>query len=110
MCQILRKNPSAEAQFARKAEAQGCLRLTRIHRQLHSGYVTKKRTLDHAGWCCFGFMRKPSVLVVFLTVFIDLIGFGIVLPLLPIYTRNFGAKGWMIGAIMGSYSLMQFLF
>ncbi len=55
-------------------------------------------------------MRKPSVLVVFLTVFIDLIGFGIVLPLLPIYSRNFGAKGWMIGAIMGSYSLMQFLF
>jgi DHA1 family tetracycline resistance protein-like MFS transporter len=55
-------------------------------------------------------MRKPSVLVVFLTVFIDLIGFGIVLPLLPIYARNFGASGWMIGAIMGSYSLMQFLF
>jgi MFS family permease len=55
-------------------------------------------------------MRKPSVLVVFLTVFIDLVGFGIVLPLLPIYSRNFGAKGWMIGAIMGSYSLMQFLF
>jgi MFS family permease len=55
-------------------------------------------------------MRKPSVLVVFLTVFIDLIGFGIVLPLLPIYSRNFGAKGLVIGAIMSSYSLMQFLF
>src|SRR5215469_14415098 len=55
-------------------------------------------------------MRKPSVLVIFLTVFIDLIGFGIVLPLLPIYAQDFGAKGWMIGAIMGSYSLMQFLF
>src|SRR5437763_270569 len=55
-------------------------------------------------------MRKPSLLVVFLTVFIDLIGFGIVLPLLPIYTRNFGASGFMIGAIMASYSAMQFLF
>jgi MFS transporter, DHA1 family, tetracycline resistance protein len=55
-------------------------------------------------------MRKPSVLVVFLTVFIDLIGFGIVLPLLPIYAQDFGAKGWMIGVIVGSYSLMQFLF
>jgi len=55
-------------------------------------------------------MRKPSVLVVFLTVFIDLIGFGIVLPLLPIYTRNFGASGFLIGAILASYSLMQFLF
>jgi MFS family permease len=46
----------------------------------------------------------------FLTVFIDLIGFGIVLPLLPIYSRNFGASGFAIGSIMASYSLMQFLF
>ena len=55
-------------------------------------------------------MRKPSVLVVFLTVFIDLVGFGIVLPLLPIYSRNFGASGLVIGAIMASFSAMQFLF
>src|ERR1051326_2931485 len=33
-------------------------------------------------------MRKPSVLIIFLTVFIDLVGFGIVLPLLPIFTRD----------------------
>ena len=45
-------------------------------------------------------MRKPSLLVIFLTVFIDLIGFGIVLPLLPIYSREFGASGFTIGAIM----------
>src|ERR1051326_8863428 len=56
------------------------------------------------------FMRKPSVLVVFLTVFIDLIGFGLVLPLLPIYSERFGAGGFMIGAIMASFSAMQFLF
>src|SRR5438093_2491056 len=55
-------------------------------------------------------MRKPSVLVVFLTVFIDLIGFGLVLPLLPIYSEEFGASGFMIGAIMASFSAMQFLF
>jgi MFS family permease len=55
-------------------------------------------------------MRKPSVFVVLLTVFIDLVGFGIVLPLLPIYTRNLGGTGWMIGAIMASFSAMQFLF
>jgi MFS family permease len=55
-------------------------------------------------------MRKTSLLVIFLTVFIDLIGFGIVLPLLPIYSRNFQAQGITIGAIMASYSLMQFLF
>ena len=55
-------------------------------------------------------MRKPSVLVVFLTVFIDLIGFGLVLPLLPIYSQKFGASGFMIGAIMASFSAMQFVF
>ncbi|MFM1767611.1 MAG: multidrug resistance protein [Verrucomicrobiota bacterium] len=54
--------------------------------------------------------QKPSLLVVFLTVFIDLVGFGIVLPLLPIYSDNFGASGLMIGAIMASFSAMQFLF
>ena len=55
-------------------------------------------------------MKQPSLLVIFLTVFIDLIGFGIVLPLLPIYSKNFGANGFVIGAIMASYSAMQFLF
>src|SRR5260370_40664027 len=55
-------------------------------------------------------MRKPSVLIVFLTVFIDLIGFGIVIPLLPIYAKNFQASGWEIGALMSAFSLMQFIF
>jgi MFS family permease len=55
-------------------------------------------------------MRKASLGVIFLTVLLDLVGFGIVLPLLPLFSRNFGAPGWLIGVIMGSYSLMQFLF
>jgi MFS family permease len=41
---------------------------------------------------------------------IDLIGFGLLLPLIPVYSQNFGATGWEIGAIMASYSAMQFLF
>ena len=53
---------------------------------------------------------KPSLLIIFLTVFIDLIGFGIVLPLLPVFSKDFGASGFMIGLIMASYSVMQFLF
>ncbi len=55
-------------------------------------------------------MRKPSLLVVFLTVFIDLVGFGIVLPLLPVFSKDFGASGWLIGVITASFSAMQFLF
>jgi len=54
--------------------------------------------------------RQPSLLVVFLTVFIDLIGFGIVVPLVPIYSRHYGAGGFVIGAIIASFSAMQFVF
>jgi len=50
------------------------------------------------------------MLVIFLTVFIDLIGFGMVVPLVPMYSRDFGAGGWLIGAIIASFSFMQFIF
>jgi MFS family permease len=55
-------------------------------------------------------MRKPSVLVIFLTVFIDLVGFGIVIPLVPVYGRDFGAHGFVNGVIIASFSAMQFVF
>lgn len=55
-------------------------------------------------------MKKPSLFIIFLSVFIDLIGFGIVLPLLPRYAERFGAHGYQIGLIIGSFSLMQFFF
>ncbi|MEX2122012.1 MAG: MFS transporter [Pirellulales bacterium] len=61
---------------------------------------------------------KGSLLVVFLAVFIDLLGFGMVLPLLPIYAQQFAANyglsgralGWTIGGLMASFSAMQFFF
>ena len=45
---------------------------------------------------------KGSLLVLFLTVFIDLLGFGMVMPLLAIYADQFSedASGWMIGILM----------
>ena len=55
-------------------------------------------------------MKKPSVYIIFLTVFIDLIGFGMVLPLLPIFAKNFNANGFTIGALMAAFSAMQFIF
>jgi len=56
--------------------------------------------------------RKGSLFVIFLTVFIDLLGFGIVLPLLPIYAKQFtlDESGWILGGLMASFSAMQFLF
>lgn len=48
--------------------------------------------------------------IIFLTVFIDLLGFGIVLPLLPRYGKAFGAGEATLGLLMASFSAMQFLF
>ncbi|MBV8520050.1 MAG: MFS transporter [Acidobacteria bacterium] len=55
-------------------------------------------------------MRKSSLLVLFLTVFIDLIGFGMVIPFLSFYAREYGASGITVGAVVGIYSIMQFFF
>lgn len=55
-------------------------------------------------------MRSAPLAVIFFTVFVDLVGFGLVLPLLPNYSRSFGASAFMAGCIMASYSLMQFIF
>jgi MFS family permease len=55
-------------------------------------------------------MRKVSLFVLFLTVFIDLIGFGMVIPFLPFYAREYGASGLAVGAVVGVYSIMQFFF
>jgi MFS family permease len=57
--------------------------------------------------------RKPArtaLLIIFVTVFIDLLGFGIVLPLLPRYADGFGATKLELGMLMASFSAMQFLF
>ena len=55
-------------------------------------------------------MRKASLFVLFLTVFIDLIGFGMVIPFLSFYAREYGATGLEVGAVVGVYSIMQFFF
>ncbi|HYE87686.1 MAG TPA: MFS transporter [Vicinamibacterales bacterium] len=56
-------------------------------------------------------MASVSPLVVILvTVFIDLLGFGIIIPLLPFYAESFGASAFAIGLLGTSFSLMQFLF
>ena len=53
--------------------------------------------------------RSP-LLFIFLTVFIDLLGFGIVIPLLPIYSKVYGASESQLGLLFTCFSGMQFLF
>lgn len=52
----------------------------------------------------------PPILIIFLTILIDMIGFGIVIPVLPLYSLHFGASPWEIGLLFGSFSLMQLIF
>lgn len=48
--------------------------------------------------------------IIFLTVFIDLMGFGIVIPLLPFYAQTLGAGGVEVGLLLSIFSLMTFIF
>ncbi len=48
-------------------------------------------------------------MAIFLTVLTNLIGFGIVIPLLPYYARSLGASPFVIGLLFASYSACQLL-
>lgn len=52
-------------------------------------------------------MRRSPLAIVYLTVFVDLLGFGIILPLLPFYAEKFGATGVWVGALLTAYSAAQ---
>lgn len=54
--------------------------------------------------------RSPLLLVIFLVVFVDLLGFGLVIPILPYYATQYGANAFTLGWLMGAYSLAQFVF
>lgn len=47
--------------------------------------------------------------VLFATVFMDQVGFGILLPFLPLYAKTFGASGFEVGLLLAVYSAMQML-
>lgn len=53
---------------------------------------------------------RAPLLFIFLTVFIDLLGFGIVIPLLPVYSQAYGASERELGLLFGCFSGMQFVF
>ena len=57
-------------------------------------------------------MKRSPLLVIFITVFIDLLGFGIVIPVLPFYAEGtqFNATPRMVGLLFASYSVMQVIF
>jgi DHA1 family tetracycline resistance protein-like MFS transporter len=57
-------------------------------------------------------MKRSPLVVIFTTVFIDLVGFGIVIPVLPFYAEGtrFNATPRTVGLLFASYSVMQLIF
>ncbi|MDR3514776.1 MAG: MFS transporter [Azospirillaceae bacterium] len=53
--------------------------------------------------------RRSPLLILFLIVFIDLVGFGIVIPLLPYYAAHFGASPRTVTLVLATFSLAQFI-
>ena len=51
-------------------------------------------------------MTRPLA-IIFLTIFVNLIGFGIIVPLLPFYAETFGASPLIIGLLFAVFSLCQ---
>ncbi len=54
--------------------------------------------------------RRIASFVVLLMVFVDLLGFGILLPLMPLYARDFGASELVVGMLMSTAAAMTFVF
>ena len=55
-------------------------------------------------------LRKRGRLTVFFTVVLDLLGFGMILPILPFYGQDFGATDFQVGFLFAAYSLAQLVF
>jgi DHA1 family tetracycline resistance protein-like MFS transporter len=51
-------------------------------------------------------LSRP-LFIIFLTIFVNLVGFGIIIPLLPFYAQTFGASPLVIGLLFASFSLSQ---
>jgi DHA1 family tetracycline resistance protein-like MFS transporter len=54
-------------------------------------------------------LRTSRLAILFVTVLVDMVGFGIVLPLLPFYAEEFGASPLEVTLLIASFSAMQFI-
>ena len=55
-------------------------------------------------------MKSKPLAILFLTIFIDLLGFGIIIPILPTYSKELGASDFMVSIVGFIFPLIQFLF
>ena len=55
-------------------------------------------------------MKKSPLFVLFVTIFLDLLGFGIIIPILPVFIKELGAHDFQVGLIAAIYPVMNFMF
>ncbi len=55
-------------------------------------------------------MSRRVLVILFAVVFMDLVGFGMVIPLLPLYAQKYAPPPGVFGLLLASYSAMQFVF
>jgi DHA1 family tetracycline resistance protein-like MFS transporter len=54
-------------------------------------------------------MRNSRLLTIFFIVFVDMLGFGLILPLLPYYAESYGATAAVVGILVASYAAAQLI-
>jgi DHA1 family multidrug resistance protein-like MFS transporter len=55
-------------------------------------------------------MSKRNLWILSFTLLVVMVGYGLVLPIMPFYVQNLGAGGRELGWLMSTYSLMQLIF
>lgn len=53
---------------------------------------------------------RSALTTIVIVVFVDFLGYGILIPIIPLYAEHFGASEFVVGLLIASYALMQFLF
>ncbi len=54
--------------------------------------------------------NRKNIWILFFTLIVVMLGFGMVIPILPFYVKSLGASGSALGALMATYGLLQFIF
>lgn len=54
--------------------------------------------------------NSKNLAILFFTMIVVMLGFGMIIPIMPFYVKSFGASGSMLGALMATYGILQFLF
>src|SRR5205085_11853733 len=55
-------------------------------------------------------MQRSPLIILFVTIFIDLLGFGLILPNMAVYIQHYGGQPWVGGILLACFSITPFVF